>query len=113
MRLFILPGCGGNTTTSVKSRKFFRSPNMRNKIVEYVGPEFADIMAELLENDRIILALINCSQEIKVDKLKQVCDRSLELLLKELPRRGINVTIPPTQHELLSHSVEKIIENGN
>ena len=57
----------------MKSRKFFRSQSLRNKVVEYVGPEFADIMSELLENDRIILALINSSQEIDVEKMQKVC----------------------------------------
>ena len=66
--------------------------------MQYVGADFADIMSELLENDRILLALINCSQEIDVVKMQQLCDRSIELLLKELPRRGIQVIIPPTHH---------------
>ena len=62
-------GYGGNTTTSEACRKFYRSSELRGRLVDLCPPLYRNAFEQILFNDLIILRLISCRYRVLVDKI--------------------------------------------
>ena len=62
-------GYGGNTTTSEACRKFYRSSELRSRLVNLCPNLYKNAFEQILFNDLIILRLISCRYRLLVDKI--------------------------------------------
>ena len=62
-------GYGGNTTTSEACRKFYRSPELRARLVDLCPPLYKAAFDKILSNDYTILRLISCRYRVMVHKI--------------------------------------------
>ena len=62
-------GYGGNTTTSEACRKFYRSSELRARLVDLCPALYRNAFQQILFNDLIILRLISCRYRVLVDKI--------------------------------------------
>jgi hypothetical protein len=98
---FDMPRAGGfgNTTTGNLCRRAFAEPE---KLAEALG---LDVI--LVKNLSIILAVLNCKEEIEVDKLQQLCQETLTFFTRGGQYEWNKLT--PTVHKILVHSKDIIM----
>ena len=103
-------GFGGNSTTGHEARKFFRSRELRERMVEMYPGQGAekDVFREFLENDSMIMRLAQCTRKLNVDKLEDLCQRQNLLIVNTWPW----VKLTPSLHELYAH-LPDLVRNNN
>jgi len=103
-------GFGGNSTTGHEARKFFRSQELRERMVEMYPDEDQekDVFREFLENDSMIMRLAQCTRKLNVDKLDELCRRQTLLIVNTWPW----VKLTPSLHELYAH-LPDLVRNNN
>ena len=109
------PDCnsqGGNTTTAAVGRKFYRTKEIRDRMINLVPEEFRPRFKEFVENNRIVMAIMASSRKVKVDKLKDLCNRQLDII-QSFNEDKLEVKLPPTIHETFIHLPEKIKANDS
>ena len=110
-------GYGGNTTTSEACRKFYRSTELRGRLVDLCPPLYRNAFEQILFNDLIILRLISCRYRVLVEKIgiliiinifysinflfiDELCKKQQLLCVEDI---GSWVRFPDTLHEGYAH----------
>lgn len=91
---------GGNSTTGVTARTFYRTPELVDRLVAlYPDSEKRELYKSILTNNSLILRLAQCNRRVDIQKIDELCTKTSEQILTLCPFAKFT----PTIHELYAH----------
>ena len=97
-------GRGGGSATSQSARQFFKSRELRERVISFVPEKDRDHLRFILQNTGILLRVMECDQKVDTQKVRDLSRKVMLRFADHYPW----VEIQDTTHELYAHLAQFI-----